>query len=251
MSKPVSTDGRAVCICVLLLSVVLLPGAVVRGDELGDAAIPGRPAIVPDAPHLFGDTQLPYEGHGTVAVVNDGVVMVTIGGRPLSKDEREEHGAWYTAEENFALRVDPAQATVAKANGEWSLCNKTQATQGETIDFDEAFVPDEGESRYAVLQVEGTMRIAMDASTGIYTLQVTNEDVSETFLSTFGVSQAGFPSWSQSAAEATQSSSCQADCDKGDCEITCEYPKAAYCLCIDSYPSCACIDRIKQIVLID
>ena len=230
---------------VVLVCSGMIAGAIACQDSLADFSGVRQAASAPEAPPLFDTTELPYEGRGTVSVLNDGLLVVGIGGGLLPQNEAKRCGTPYAAKESFALAVDPGRTMLAEVNRGWSLFPKTAPIRGEAIHFDEGFVPDEDHIRYSVLTVEGAMCLAHDAATGVYTLEVVDGEEAEAFFVRFWAVEV--EDSAPGAATSRDGSSCEATCEHGDCSITCDAGKAALCYCDNGWPKCECIKKPKQV----
>ena len=222
------------------------------------------------------DTLLPYHGYGTLAILNDGTLVIDVGGELVYDAAADEFTV--ASMETIAYRIDTAGLSLVEHRGEVFLDrNGAQvADRGltrERVSVTPFPAPNsaDGEShRRSIMDFSGDLDLRFDPANHELALTITDTtDTGESGM-TFtlaapvvsgplqkrdpGSREVGqdLPGGEENdaitltAAAAAWSASCSVDCTNGSCSISCS-KKGALCSCSSTgYPQCRCIKAGRE-----
>ena len=196
---------------------------------------------------LFEPVVLPYEGHASVAVLNNGLVAIEIG----KESTVDECGRiQFFKQESFYLAPEDVAnlSLIETADGEWSLLNgATTRANSRVVPFDEDAVPNYETARQSLVSIEGKMSLALDAEKNVYHLEIRDAEGDSGFSFSFRA-----VSGESGQRGCSGSCSCNAGpCpNHGDtCSISCTN-KCCVCYCSGSTPVCKCASNPPKLVAI-
>ncbi|MBU0719658.1 MAG: hypothetical protein KJ749_15545 [Planctomycetes bacterium] len=226
---------------VALLLVLGLVGDVQAEEPSKDA---NREEVTGAQPApLFESATLPYEGEGSVAVLNNGLLMIEVQDRSIiDVDGWPQRLAHYFA-------MDTEGLTLAEANGEWFLdANDAVIRQKglsprkvSYVSFDDDVVAEFASARETLLSMTGEMCLAFDSEKEAYQLEIRDsEGTNESFRVQFR--PAAKSNQGSSEAGGKGSCSCSANCG-GEGRSSCTMADCPYhcvCYCDGDRPVCLC-----------
>lgn len=195
---------------------------------------------------LFEGVVLPYEGHGSVAVLNNGLVAIEIG-KESSIDEcgRME----FFKQKGFYLAPDMTNLSLIEtADGEWSLLNGAATpTNSHVVPFDEDAVPNYETARQSLVSIEGKMSLGFDAEKNIYHLEIRDPERDKGFSFSFRAASAESGQRGCSGSCSCNAGPCPTHGDT--CSISCTN-KCCVCYCSGSTPVCNCTSNPPKYIAI-
>ncbi len=222
-------------------------------------------------PVLLERFTFPYEGPGTVDVLDDGTMVVFLG-KPLVF----EKGAGKVvagATEFFLLALDPANSRLVEQKGAFFIDRDGEALRElglseQHVQITPFFGRPEAltHSRYSVMSISGDLAVSYDQSSGAIELDISGVsalmdevDVAQYFsykgnlkplksAQTSNSSLLNAPKNADSGGEVRggpdpqpSGPTCSVTCPGGaNCQITCPSGKAAVCFCRGPNPICEC-----------
>ncbi|MBI4717692.1 MAG: hypothetical protein HY763_07810 [Planctomycetes bacterium] len=250
-----------------VLAGVGLLGLGCLSAGLGRQPAEARPAGAQQADRSVAPLALPYHGYGTVDVLDDGLIVVEIGGRVLFDPDAED-GPVIEPSRTIAYRVDPHRARLVRREAVLVVEGVVPPGVADLSDssatittFRDPAAAARPATRHALVTLSGDLSVALTDSDGSLSLSMVDQadhgwtlalsgrlvrganalhEVSE--AADAGAADPGSgPGLFLYPAEA-ESSACSVECRKGAANINCNN-KGCACWCSNGVPRCRCIDH--------
>ena len=208
-----------------------------------------------EAPRLvFEDLGDTWQGPAEMSVLENGVVVISLS--VVVEDEGVQF-VWYY--DNLAFKVETEGLSVVWAVGGEIFLDKdgieinSRGFQPQHV-YKESFPndSDESDSHYSLLDLDGELYVEQDEETGAFQMTLVSEE-GEIFEFSGSLDSKGSGARGPEVAGnvgMVGSSECSADCDGGDCNISCSGAArpAALCWCgKNGVPHCVCTKRPKKV----
>lgn len=217
-------------------------------------------ATTPPVPDAFDGVSLPYDGPGSLWVLDDGDIVVQV--RPEEKhaslgpdavtlavmsrigaDPQAIHPQQFRSLVTARTFLVPAVAehsALIRKNGTWILLGEdaeSKATAAAGAQFIPLHPSGQNQSgRQSVLDLVGELDITRDPKTGVYTVSGEDSNSGERFVTSFS-----FAVGEQLSDALLLVPGRTANCDNGDCSITCTPPVLPVSWCDQGgVPHCIC-----------
>ena len=238
-------------------------GAPAEDPGYGDAA--GEAAEL--TPSLAA--ALPYDGYGSVAILDDGILLITLGGEIVAEDRDPTDSATYLGQ------LDTSGLTLVEHDGEVFLdkngvhiaARGLSPEQMTRQGFQDAAALEPDTPRQALVEIRGDLDLSYNSVTGDLTVAGTGmedprrklrftvrvgdtpggggdgqDPVCASSSSGDGLTPGETPIWLNQPSE--MSSACSVSCKHGDCTITCN-STGCKTYCSSGQPVCICTNKIQ------
>lgn len=205
------------------------------------------------------NNQVPYAGFGSVMIVNDGTIIIEIGGKEtVEYADDDEETLTVSPYDAIAFHMDITGLALVDAGGEVFLDRggKQIAERGlspkrvfRTL-FPEASAIEQNSPRHALAWFTGDLRLAFDRNSKVLTVRAKDtEDTDRLFTLSAPVVQADGMTLNENdeialiiqseSTVADGSSNCSISCPRGSASINCSN-SGCNCVCKSGSPSCKC-----------
>jgi len=199
---------------------------------------------------------LPYEGLGTVDLLDDGTLAIELGGTRWVDDEPVQEGT----SDMFLFDLNSTGVSLIQHNGEYFIDVDGGELAARSLDarrvvrtvLPERKNVDISSQRYAVYSETGTLRVNVTAD-AVMTVTVEDEDTGGRLFSFLGIlildsvaapqfASGGYPGTAQPAGP-QPGSNCHATCPGGrSCDINCG-TEGCQAWCRGKEPKCMCLSN--------
>jgi hypothetical protein len=207
------------------------------------------------------ENTLPYNGYGEIDIVDDGCLVIKVGGEVYIDPETEEFTVHKS--DTLVFQLDTSDLTIVE-DGESVFLDKEGvqlAERGLSWDdvaytaFPEQIEKDRAQARYALETFIGDMDLAFNQAKGTLTVSIIDThdrggtfDLTAPILTRVGAGKRTVSSRPEKPGDPQitlnpppEQSQCSATCSKGSCEITCQgMACTAYCR-RNGFPVCECV----------
>lgn len=222
---------------------------------------PGADAMDPRGSDAFHGVLLPYDGSGSIWVLDNGKLVVQLRGEPsdirpdtdggrsavmsivgADTEGSRAHAAPSIVEvHTFLVPAVAEHSTLLRKDGTWTLLGEDPESKA-TASADAQFIPlppsrQNQSGHQSVLDLVGELDITLDPQTGVYTVSAEDWNSGERFVTSFSFGVGEQPSDAIPVAPG-----CTTNCDNGSCNVTCLPPGSPLCWCdTGGNPHCECI----------
>lgn len=222
-----------------------------------DRSVPERSEVGAANPGLLEFYSLPYSGFGTVWLLENGMLIIDVGGEAVVDEEGETKIA--SSVETIGFQIDTAGVSLVSHRGDYLLDRqgrhvRQRGWEGKqlTVTQLDAGV-DEDRDLHSLMEISGKLDVAFDRETKTLLVEVADVLRGHRFsvqaLVNFSASQGDVApvgrtlddGFVQLVPAVAWTASCDTTCTGGNCDITC-VKKMAQCWCgTDGTSICRCI----------
>jgi hypothetical protein len=245
MFTPISTD----CGTLRLAMLIVFAGCPAA---MAEAVREARPVPI-------SQNQLPYHGYGSVTIVDDGTILVEMGGKETITYWDDQESVEQTPYDAVAYRIDTTGLALVQAGNEVYFDRKGKQIQMRGLRSNRVFrtmfpdsdARDPNAPPTAIAWFTGDLTVAFNDATSVLTLSAKDTEGTGRVFTFQGRVVTGAPVDSSQVDDdlvlvvvSAGSSECSVICAQGSGNISCTNT-GCKCVCKSGMPSCICTNAIE------